>query len=318
MDNKKISNITLGNSKDKDKKDLELFANEILAIDLENIDDEPEETKERSPSLALIDGKKNKSESSITNKSSDREIDFKQHPLPDKMEIGFQSGIKKKEIVQFLRSKHGWANSTTAMYNISSFDGGYIYELQDGPGCRSVMRSLKEALKEGKKPVIPTGGKRIKVSMGSGHRLSAKVLGSASNEEVSEYIRFEGKMQPLADQGEGLFKAGAVLAVVGLVSVILSTVVKFVLIDEAKIAYYKPTNIELPFVQIEKLIAATSEDSYIPRLEYRANRWSYSPEIKPIPNIDPSGGVDSLILGESFNDSVKDAESVLNQGKVSK
>lgn len=223
------------------------------------------------------------------NKKRKKEVQDEPVSAPNQMMIGFYSNVKKKDVERFIRSRaESKMSLKTAWYNIVKYDDGFAWELHDGGSGKSVLKSVISILEYEPQVVIRLSSETIKITKRTNHS-GLVAFRIPDSEEVQETagVQYSETMKPVLKSGLGLFVTGLVFAVLGILSVFLASMFKFVILNENEPYQHAKQITDLPISQIDKLQEVVKiEGIFIQSVNYSNGKWqintgSEEPQSKP-------------------------------------
>ncbi|WP_025562579.1 hypothetical protein [Psychromonas sp. SP041] len=174
--------------------------------------------------------------------------------LPDNLLLGFQRGVSKQDLLVYLRSKSmEIGDPELAKVQIIKKDGGFYWEIHDSGSGHGVLQDVLLNLETKPLVNIQTSRKIVQVVLGKNDEgLSSALLTERSQEAATPEIKYKDKMFSINSKGTGLFVFSIVFASLGVLSLFLSVLFKYgILNQENKSSAYVQTRV--PYEKISEL-----------------------------------------------------------------
>jgi hypothetical protein len=228
---------------------------------------------------------------------------------PNQILVGFYSNVKRKDVERFIRSRaESKMSLKTAWYSIIKYDDGFAWELHDGGSGRGALKSIAQLLETNTHVIIKLSNETIKVTRRTNHSglVSFRIPDSEDSEESSEIV-YADKMKPVIKRGLGLFVTGIVFAFLGITSIFLASLFKFVLLAENEPYQHAKQITELPIYQIDRLEQVIAlEGVFIQSLSFNNGKWqvntgSEEPQTAPEPTVDQESDNEESVNSDMVN-----------------
>lgn len=215
--------------------DIETEANAHADID---IDEDELHTVNKTLGISI---EKPEYEMALDDNAEEFVDDFDSQPMAIKSRIGFyEAGIKKKEVLQAILNiaQNDFGTKKGVYYNVIKHQGGYLYEVHHG--CEFGV--LKDVIAKASTQdlILETNDAFFKVYVKSnGHISTLKLRSGDTNVNNFEKLVPKDKLTPLETSGYGIFVFGIVIAVLGILSLSVSSLVKHVFIGQEQTIIYE-------------------------------------------------------------------------------
>lgn len=207
--------------------------------------------------------------------------------LPSMVLIGYYEGISKKALFETAKGyvNKYFDNPYTAQYRFKKHSNGYIYEIHDGEKNYSYIDNIINSLAANGSCYLLTRNKTIKVMEFHG-KIQSYVMPSEDVEIIGDKIQpSKAKTTKLYTEGGGLLMFGLSVAFMGVFSLFLSSLFKYVILAEKKSIEYHHAVVESPLGYYEKLAPPTAT-TYTSRIIFNNGKWNTVLGSNPLPNIE--------------------------------
>lgn len=268
--------------------------------------DAPQEEKvEKTAPLELA---KETADSNNSPFDHDTNVNFDECPMAIKSRIGFyEAGIAKKEVMQAIRNiaVNDFGTKKGVYYNIVKYNGGYLYEVHQGCEFGVIKEIIQKVATQDL--LLETNDATFKIYVKSNNHVSMLKLRSGDpNIDKFEKLTPKDTLSPLESSGYGMYVFGLGVAILGVVSLSLSSLVKHVLIDQEQAIMYEQTTKVLPSDYINSIQATTetlTEQQYLLYVSYTVNN-GWTDELGTIEKLNPDDISDEQLFfvdGEVIN-----------------
>jgi len=220
--------------------------------------------------------------------------------MPKQLMIGYYANIKKKDLETFIYSRAESNMSIgNSFFNIIKYEDGYIWELHEGGSGKGVLKSVIELLKTNEDVVIPIDDRLVKISRkNNSGGVSCYLLSKDDNISPTDGVKYHDSLTPVRNSGYGLFLFGCIFAVIGVISIFLSVLFKYVIYDKEKNFVFNEQTSSAPITQIPIIDKILMEnETYVETLVFKNKKWiiNKNKEIKIEKDKNEQSQVDMLL-----------------------
>lgn len=200
--------------------------------------------------------------------------------MPIASRIGFyEAGISKKEVMQAIRNTaiNDFGTLSGVYYNVIKYNGGFLYEIHHG--CS--LGVLKEIISKVSTQdlALETNDATYKIYVKSNSHVSMlKLRPDDPNIDKFEKLTPKDTLKPIESSGYGFYVFGVGVAILGVLALSLSSLVKHVFIDQEQAIMYEQSGLVFPSDYINSIHATMdtlTEKQYILSVSYsEADGWS--------------------------------------------
>lgn len=251
------------------------------------------------------------------------ELDSSIH-LPSMVLIGFYEGVTKKALFEISKGyvNKYFDNPYMTNYRCKKHNNGYIYEIHDGSKDYSYIDPVIKNLALNGFCYLLTRDKTIKVMEIHG-KIQSYVMPVDDVEIIGDKVQpTKSKTYKLYTESGGFLVFGLSLALIGVLSLFVSSILKYVILDENKDIDYNQQLIQSPLDYFAKLPIPT-ESTYTSKIVFANGAWKTILASNPMPTIEnisvtekdiveiEKGEIDSLemsLLKDKVADLLKEVE----------
>jgi len=195
---------------------------------------------------------------------------------PNQLHIGYYAYVKKPDMKRFTTSlcSARFEAKETSFYAIKKYKEGFLYEIHEGGNGIGCISSVIKLLKKGEKACINTASGTTVVEDRSPDGLYMTLI-TEEDDFVSDSpgIEFKDKMAKAFKKGVGIFIAGIVVALIGLLSLMAASTFKYVVYNTEKVTKV-PAVMQTPISQIKEIKALQGDRSkYVDQIIFEAGKW---------------------------------------------
>lgn len=255
------------------------------------------------------------------------ELDSSIH-LPSMVLIGFYEGVTKKALFEISKGyvNKYFDNPYMTNYRCKKHNNGYIYEIHDGSKDYSYIDPVIKNLALNGFCYLLTRDKTIKVMEIHG-KIQSYVMPVDDVEIIGDKVQpTKSKTYKLYTESGGFLVFGLSLALIGVISLFVSSILKYVILDENKEIAYNQQLTQSPLDYFEKLPIPT-ESTYTSKIVFTNGAWKTIFASNPMPTIEnisvtekdiveiEKGEIDSLevsLLKDKVTELLKQVEKLKN------
>lgn len=243
------------------------------------------------------------------------EFDSSMH-LPSMVLIGFYEGVTKKALFEISKGyvNKYFDNPYMTNYKCKKHNNGYIYEIHDGSKDYSYIDSVIKNLAVNGFCYLLTRDKTIKVIEVHG-KIQSYVMPMDDVEIIGDKVQpTKSKTYKLYTESGGFLVFGLSLAFIGVISLLASSILKYVILDENKDIIYNQQLTQSPLDYFEKLPTPT-ESTYTSKIIYENGAWKTILASSPMPTLEDINITEKDIL-EIEKGEMESLETTLLKDKI--
>lgn len=236
--------------------------------------------------------------------------------LPSMVLIGFYEGVTKKALFEISKGyvNKYFDNPYMTNYRCKKHNNGYIYEIHDGSKDYSYIDSVIKNLAMNGFCYLLTRDKTIKVMEIHG-KIQSYVMPMDDVEIIGDKVQpTKSKTYKLYTESGGFLVFGLSLAFIGVLSLFVSSVLKYVILDENKDIIYNQQLVQNPLDYFEKLPTPT-ESTYTSKIIYENGAWKTILASNPMPTLENINITEKDIL-EIEKGEMESLETTLLKDKI--